>query len=131
MLEFDAEGNLQTWGGPEDPGKCKPPACVWPESEHGIFVDDDDHVWVSGNGLHDRMLLEFTRDCKFLIMMIGASFSGPPDWRAAVGTPGLEKRTGLGVEFHDTGIEVAVGDVNLFASEFHDFRRPGRRNLRG
>src|SRR5271157_5424706 len=37
VMEFDAEGNLlQPWGGPEDPGKCKAPACFWPESEHGI-----------------------------------------------------------------------------------------------
>ena len=79
VMEFDAEGNLlQAWGGPEDPGKCKAPACLWPETEHGIFVDDDDHVWLSGNGPNDRMLLEFSRDGKFL-MMIGGSFAGPPD----------------------------------------------------
>ena len=47
VMEFDAEGNLlQGWGGPEDPDKCKAPACLWPENEHGIFVDDDDHVWL-------------------------------------------------------------------------------------
>jgi len=45
VMEFDAGGNLlQAWGGPEDPGKCVAPACIWPASEHGIFVDDDDHL---------------------------------------------------------------------------------------
>jgi hypothetical protein len=58
VMEFDAEGNLlQAWGGPADPGKCKAPTCIWPENEHGIFVDDDDHVWISGNGPKERMLL--------------------------------------------------------------------------
>ena len=26
----------------------------WPENEHGIFVDDDDFVWVAGNGAKDH-----------------------------------------------------------------------------
>jgi hypothetical protein len=38
-------------------------------------VDDDDHVWLSGNGPNDRTLLEFSRDGEFL-MMIGGSFAG-------------------------------------------------------
>ncbi len=79
VMEFDASGNLlQAWGGPEDPDKCIAPACVWPTNEHGIFVDEDDHVWLTGNGATDRMVLEFTREGKFL-RMIGGSFAGPPD----------------------------------------------------
>jgi len=79
VMEFDQDGNLlQAWGGPEDPSRCVAPACQWPATEHGIFVDDDDRVWVAGNGATDRMLLKFTRDGTFL-MMIGDSFSGPAD----------------------------------------------------
>ena len=71
VMEFDSDGKLlQAWGGPEDQGKCAPPQCVWPSNEHGIFVDEDDHVWISGNGPNDRMILKFTREGKFL-MMIG------------------------------------------------------------
>jgi hypothetical protein len=60
-MEFDGEGNLlqASGGGPENPSKCKAPACLWPESEQGIFVDDDDHVWLSGNGPNDRDLTDF------------------------------------------------------------------------
>ena len=55
VLEFDADGKLlRSWGGPADPGfiggKCKAEAgCIWPNSEHGIYVDRNDNVWISGN----------------------------------------------------------------------------------
>src|SRR5579872_522656 len=55
VLEFDADGKmLRAWGGPSDPGflggKCKAEAgCIWPSSEHGIYVDQSDNVWISGN----------------------------------------------------------------------------------
>lgn len=56
VLKFDKAGNLlQAWGGPGDPGflekRCRPgDGCYWPGREHGIFVDHNDFVWVSGNG---------------------------------------------------------------------------------
>jgi len=56
VLKFDKAGNLlDAWGGPGDPGfleqKCRPEdGCVWPAREHGIFVDHNDFVYVSGNG---------------------------------------------------------------------------------
>jgi DNA-binding beta-propeller fold protein YncE len=55
VLEFDSNGKLlRAWGGPSDPGfiggKCKVEAgCIWPNSEHGIYVDQNDNVWISGN----------------------------------------------------------------------------------
>ncbi len=55
VLEFDIDGKLLTaWGGPSDPGfiggKCKAEAgCIWPNSEHGMYVDQNDNVWISGN----------------------------------------------------------------------------------
>ena len=55
VLEFDTEGKLlRAWGGPSDPGfiggKCKAEAgCIWPTSEHGIYIDHNDNVWLSGN----------------------------------------------------------------------------------
>ncbi len=55
VLEFDSDGKLlRAWGGPSDPGfiggKCKAEAgCIWPNNEHGIYVDHNDNVWISGN----------------------------------------------------------------------------------
>lgn len=60
VLEFDAGGSLlRAWGGPSDPGfiggKCKAEAgCIWPNSEHGIYVDHKDNVWISGNAAAGR-----------------------------------------------------------------------------
>jgi sugar lactone lactonase YvrE len=60
VLEFDAEGNLlNAWGGPGE-------GYEWPEREHGIFVDAQDHVWIAGNGKSDAHVLEFTREGRFL-----------------------------------------------------------------
>ena len=64
VLEFDPDGNVvSSFGGPG-------PGYEWPDSEHGIFVDHKDNVWLSGNGAKDSELLKFTRQGKFL-MQIG------------------------------------------------------------
>lgn len=116
VMEFDGEGNLlQAWGGPEDPDKCKAPGCLWPETEHGIFVDDGDHVWVSGSGSSDRMLLEFTRDGKFL-MMIGGSFAGPPDSNSKTS---VGKAAGIFVDSSRNEVYVADGYLNSRVVKFN------------
>ena len=44
VMEFDQKGNLlQAWGGPTYVPE-------WPATEHGIWVDNDDNVWIGGNG---------------------------------------------------------------------------------
>ncbi len=64
VLEFDPEGNLvKAWGGPGE-------GYVWPNSNHGIAVDDKDNVWIGGNGTGDSHILKFTHDGNFL-MQIG------------------------------------------------------------
>src|SRR5262249_24066639 len=47
----------------------------WPESEHGIFVDDNDFVWLAGNGKKDGQLLKFTMEGK-LVLQIGKQGQG-------------------------------------------------------
>lgn len=71
VLEFDADGNyVQGWGGPAD-------GYDWPDTEHGLFVDYQDNVWITGlNPLErsyvnptdrtDDMLLKFTSSGEFL-----------------------------------------------------------------
>jgi DNA-binding beta-propeller fold protein YncE len=70
VLVFDQEGNLlKSWGGP---GK----GYDWPASEHGIFVDREGNVWISGNAATDRQVLKFTNDGQF-VKQIGHPFKGP------------------------------------------------------
>ncbi|HUI77154.1 MAG TPA: hypothetical protein VLY24_04545 [Bryobacteraceae bacterium] len=64
VLEFDPNGRfLQAWGGPG-------PGYEWFTSEHGIFVDYKDNVWLSGSAQTDNHILKFTNKGKFL-MQIG------------------------------------------------------------
>ena len=60
ILEFDADGALvKAWGGPGA-------GYDWPESNHGIAIDDRDNVWIGGNGRADSHILKFTHEGKFL-----------------------------------------------------------------
>ena len=64
VLEFDTNGKfLQAWGGPGQ-------GYEWFSSQHGIFVDDNDNVWLSGSAKDDNQILKFTSTGKFL-MQIG------------------------------------------------------------
>lgn len=103
VLRFDAEGNLlDAWGGPSDSGfleqNCREEdGCFWPGREHGIFVDHNDFVYVSGNGQangaqqqqgldtypwapshgDDSHVLKFTADGEFVYQIGQAGMEGP------------------------------------------------------
>jgi NHL repeat-containing protein len=93
VLEFDGTGKLlNAWGGPADPDKCKAEeGCVWPATEHGIFVDHNGFVYLGGNNANaspngsawassngaDGMILKFTKDGKFVAMFGGPGGKGP------------------------------------------------------
>jgi DNA-binding beta-propeller fold protein YncE len=73
VLEFDEKGAfVKAWGGPGQ-------GFDWPDSEHGIFVDNDLNVWIGGSSptsqsltrRSDDMLLKFTNDGKFLLQVGG------------------------------------------------------------
>lgn len=69
VLVFDESGNLlKSWGGPGQ-------GYQWPQSEHGIYIDDNDFVWIAGNGNKDGQLLKFTMDGRF-VLQIGKSGDG-------------------------------------------------------
>jgi DNA-binding beta-propeller fold protein YncE len=63
VLQFDANGKfLQAWGGPGQ-------GYEWFSSEHGIFVDSKDTVWLSGSAQEDNQILKFTSKGKFLLQI--------------------------------------------------------------
>lgn len=60
VLEFDARGKfVNGWGGPGE-------GYTWPESNHGIAVDNKDNVWIGGNGQGDSHILKFSHEGKLL-----------------------------------------------------------------
>ena len=79
VLEFDADGAfVQGWGGPAA-------GYDWPDTEHGIFVDHQENVWITGinpragNNVSDRaddMILKFTRAGELLFQKGGYGTSG-------------------------------------------------------
>jgi DNA-binding beta-propeller fold protein YncE len=89
LLEFDADGTfLRAWGGPGQ-------GFDWPDSEHGVFVDSKDNVWIGGSSptstsltkRSDDMLLKFTKDGKFLLQIGGPDKSGGNKDTASVNKP--------------------------------------------
>jgi DNA-binding beta-propeller fold protein YncE len=60
VLEFDGEGRfVNAWGGDAQ-------GYDWPATEHGIFIDHKNVVWIGGSGVGDDMLLKFTTQGKFI-----------------------------------------------------------------
>jgi DNA-binding beta-propeller fold protein YncE len=64
VLQFSAAGKfLRAWGGSGQ-------GYDWFSTEHGIFVDGDDNVWLSGSAREDNHILKFTSTGTF-VMQIG------------------------------------------------------------
>ena len=81
VLQFDSQGNLlRSWGGPGA-------GYDWPESEHGIFVDNAGNVWIAGNGAKDHQILQFSPDGKFLRQLGKPGAAGGSNSQTALGRP--------------------------------------------
>ena len=117
VLEFDAQGNLlQSWGGPGE-------GFDWPKREHGIFVDNNDNVWIGGAGDTDRHLLKFKSNGKFL-MQIGHPSADPAN---STRTDILGRPAGIELDAEAHELYIADGYLNkrviVFDSETGAFKR--------
>jgi DNA-binding beta-propeller fold protein YncE len=117
VLEFDAQGNvLQSWGGPGE-------GFDWPKTEHGIYVDHDDNVWIGGNAPTDRHLLKFKSDGHFL-KQIGHPSSDPAN---SLRTDILGRPAGIEVDPGAHELYIADGYMNrrviVYDSETGAFKR--------
>lgn len=132
VMEFDEDGNLlQAWGGWADPGflttRCTPAmGCDWPvgnpadiqhsASEHGIYVDHNDNVWVAGQSGTDNQILKFTHDGTFLFQIgrkgpyspLGSNdTNGSPN-----GTPILGNPANMVIDYETNELYIADGYYN-------------------
>ncbi len=117
VLEFDSQGNLiQSWGGPGQ-------GFDWPKSEHGIYVDDDDNVWIGGSAPSDRQVLKFTNNGHFL-KQIGHPSTDPPD---SLRTDILGRPAGIEVDAAAHEVYIADGYMNrrviVYDSQTGAFKR--------
>src|SRR4030095_4048774 len=116
VLEFDPEGNLvRYWGGAGA-------GYEWPASEHGIYVDNNDFVWIGGNGEKDSQILKFTLAGKF-VLQIGKAGKD----KASTDTRNLEKPAGIQIDEAAREVYVADGYGNrrviVFDSETGAYKR--------
>ncbi len=103
VLVFDQSGNLlRHWGGPGA-------GYQWPQSEHGIFVDGNDFVWLAGNGKTDGQLLKFTMDGKFVLQVGKPGEGNDSNSTERLGSPA------------DVAVDVAAKEV--FAADGYGNRR--------
>ena len=101
VLEFAQDGTLlSSWGGPG-------PGYEWPQLEHGIYIDDQDNVWLGAGGDKDAHVLKFTRTGKFL-MQIGHQGKG----RGSNDTENLGAAAHMVVDREANELYVADGYVN-------------------
>jgi hypothetical protein len=101
VLEFDANGKfLQAWGGPGD-------KYDFPTSQHGIFVDQQDNVWLSGSARQDNQILKFTAKGVFQ-MQIGRAGAN----KGSSDTQNLGGPAGLFVYPKTNELFVADGYIN-------------------
>ena len=128
VLEFDAQGTLlQSWGGPGE-------GFDWPRTEHGIYVDKDDNVWIggnapaaapgsAGNAAADRQVLKFTNNGHFL-KQIGNPSADPAN---SLRTDILGRPAGIEVDAEAHEVYIADGYLNkrviVYDSETGAFKR--------
>ena len=83
VVAFDQAGNVAySWGGPETHPD-------WPESNHGIIVDQKGIVWIGGNGGPDSHIMKFTREGKF-VGMFGKKGARMVDGKAVANSNDME-----------------------------------------
>ena len=117
VLEFGADGKvMRSWGGPGF-------VADWPDTEHGIHVDGDGNVWITGNGRTDRLVIKFSPGGKQLLT-IGKKSDAPLNNQD---TSMLGRPSGLAVD--DAAHEVFIADgylnsrVMVFDSNTGVFKR--------
>ena len=105
VLEFSPAGDLlRAW----NPKAGDP----WMESEHGVFVDDQDNVWLAGGGGGDSQILKYSADGKFLQQI------GKHGVRLRPASAGTESAIGTDVP----GVTKRLADPNSLDME--SFGRP-------
>ena len=114
VLELDPQGQVvQAWGGPGE-------GYVWPNSEHGIFLDHNGFVWIGTNGMNHVM--KFTRDGRHVLTI------GEPDVNMGSNDPThLGRPANMYVAPETNEIFIADGYGNrrvvVFDAETGEYRR--------
>lgn len=116
LIEFDQEGDVvQAWGGEVE-------GFEWPEIEHGLFIDDEENVWVNRGGVGNHQIFKFTRNGTFLFSIGRPSETGGNNDPSLLGFP-----TEFVVDPIDQEVFISDGYDNnrviVFYSEISEYKR--------
>lgn len=126
VIELDRTGNfVRGWGGPEwvQPWfQAETPLPDYPTgtpAEHGIYVDDDDNVWLTGSG---HIVLKFSRSGELLLQIGQFGKTGGSNDTGLLGNP-----TDMAVDTKRNEVFVADGYLNrrviVFDSQTGEYKR--------
>lgn len=119
VMELDQSGTVvRAWGGKAQVDRYP----QWPQSEHTIFVDGHDNVWIGSNGRTDQVVLKFSPDGTLLLTLGQWGKTGGSNDTTLLGQP-------AGIAVDDAAREVYVADgygnrrVIVFDAETGAFKR--------
>lgn len=97
VVEYDANGKVvRAWGGPGA-------GYDWPKQEHGIHVDKQGNIWITGNESVDQQALKFDGQGGFLMQIGKPGKSEGSNSRTQLGQP-------ASIESDAVAQEIYVGD---------------------
>jgi len=115
VMVFDTEGNfIKAWGGPGS-------GYQWPTNEHGVHVDDDGFVWVTGNACPDLSPAFAGRPSDDQVL----KFTGEGEFVLQIGRAGQNTGTTDTVNLH----RAADADVNVTSNEVYVADGYGNRRV--
>lgn len=121
VLRLSPEGKvLAAWDGsataPEIDGVNQ-----FPASTHGVFVDEEDNVWIGGNGKGDHVVVKYTMDGKYLGQFGQRNVTAGNQDRTKLGGPSDIYRHGDEVLIADGYINKRVITFDAKSDAFHRF----------
>jgi hypothetical protein len=121
VIELDPEGNVvRAWGG--DGG-----GDVWPRSEHGIYIDRNDNVWL---GSMDEIVVKSTMDGKRLLTLGERLPPGPPVERPEASPIGAIRQPPGSNRSNDTSRFGSPTDIYVDMDARETYVSDGYRNRR-
>ena len=112
-MQISPQGKvLASWGGPEITPSIDGEN-QWPSIVHGLFVDDEDTIWLGGNGDGDHVVLNFSPKGEFIAHCTNPSLS--PNQEGDI----VQYNKMLRYEVHDNPV-IFIGMGNNGGLQFHD-----------